>query len=324
MLFYYSLGYLPVTLVIIGLSNIRSESGVYFPLIGQVLFFVITISNSVLAHAEEQSSRARFKAVRAMENTKNNVQNILKNMMPAEVLEAIRNSPAGELPSHQYEAATIAQSDLCGFTALASTLKPQQVVEFISDLFGLFDELTIEFGIYKIETIGDAYIAGQAEKPLTDFNSASSVIQFGIKMVETVTKWSRDRHVHVRCRVGVHHGRCLGGIVGENMQRYHIFGALMQGLEILESTAPEGGVQISQACRDAVENEWSESSPGAGSGFQEEREAPYDPASSRYSFKKREGPQLVTSKGEAHSYDEVGGVTSVVVRDGLNDGSGCL
>eukprot|EP00438_Fugacium_kawagutii_P005497 Skav227041 [mRNA] locus=scaffold72:374131:380220:+ [translate_table: standard] len=48
----------------------------------------------------------------------------------------------------------------------------------------------------------------------------------------------------VSCRVGIAHGECIGGIVGTEMQRYHLFGELMSELEVLESTAPEGCVQV--------------------------------------------------------------------------------
>lgn len=296
MLFYYSLAYIPLSLVIVGFANIRASNGVYFPLIGQVLFVIIAISNSVLSHAEEQSQRSRFKARHATDSTKTRVQDILKSMMPHAVLAEVRKSPAGSLPSHLYEAATIAQSDLCGFTALASTRTPREIVEFVSELFGLFDDLASQYSIYKVETIGDAYIAGQAERPLTTVNSPTSVIRFGIGMVLEVIAWSNRRGLKLACRVGVHHGACLGGIVGADMQRYHIFGALMQGLEVLESTAPEGRVQVSSACHDAVLREWEE-------------ELHSDQV---LEFKIREGSQLVTSKGEVHSFDEVGGCTYVV------------
>jgi class 3 adenylate cyclase len=301
LLFGYSLAYIPLAFVIVGLSNIRSESGIYFPLIGQVLFIIIAMSNSVLSHAEEQSLRARFKAKHAMESTRDRVQHILKNMIPPAVLAELKTNPFSS-PSHKYEAATIAQSDLCGFTALCSVRTPPEVVGFISEIFGLFDDLSRRHHIYKIETVGDAYIAGQAEHPLTSHNSPTQVVIFGMGMVIAVNDWSRKHGHKVRCRVGVNHGACLGGIVGSEMQRYHIFGSLMQGIEILESTAPEGGVQISPSCFEACKNEWAEN---------KERKPLLE-------FTKRTKAQLVTSKGEVHEYEEVGGATYLVVDEGLN------
>merc|ERR1719198_851807 len=114
-------------------------------------------------------------------------------MMPPMVLEQVQSSRSGQTTSlhHQYEMATLAQSDLCGFTKLASTRKPTEVVKFISELFGMFDKLTDQFGVYKVETVGDAYIGGQAEYPLTERNSPSTVIQFGIAMISEVIGWSK-------------------------------------------------------------------------------------------------------------------------------------
>merc|ERR1712113_885772 len=109
-----------------------------------------------------------------------------------------------------------------------------------------------------------------------------------------------DRHstttVEIGLRVGVHHGECIGGIVGTEMQRYHLFGDLMSGVEVLESTAPEGKVQVSQACKEAVEYQMRQE------GITEKVML----------FEMRMEPQLTTSKGEVHTYEEIGGRTYVV------------
>lgn len=202
----------------------------------------------------------------------------------------------GRLPSHPFKEATIAQSDLCGFTALASTRSAGEVVKLLGDLFGRFDVLTEKYSIYKVETVGDAYIAGQAEQPLTITHSPIAVLLFGLAMVNETREWAQDLKEQVTCRVGVHHGACLGGVVGTEMQRYHLFGALMSGVEILESTAPEGGVQVSYACKEAARRAL----------ILERKSEDF------LLFTERKEESLSTSKGEVHSYDEVGGRTFVV------------
>merc|ERR1712032_320550 len=121
--------------------------------------------------------------------------------------------------------------------------------DFINEIFGAFDELAGEYQVYKVETVGDAYLAGVAEQPLTETNMPIQVLLFGLQMVRAVDKWAMSKAVQVSCRVGIHYGECIGGIVGADMQRYHLFGNLLVGLEILESTAPEGRVQVSEACK---------------------------------------------------------------------------
>jgi len=253
--------------------------------------------NAYLARTAESTSRSRFKAKHVMELSQNRIETILNTLLPPMVVEDLRNLPMNaDNPTHVYKYATIAQSDLCGFTKLASTRQPQEVVKFIGELFGLFDELTDKYEIYKVETVGDAYIAGQAETPLTSKNKPINVLLFGLDMVKATHEWSRSMGENVSCRVGVHSGECIGGIVGTEMQRYHLFGGLMRGLEVLESTAPEGRVQVSQACKKFCENQMREENI----------------STEAIKFEARTEPCLKTSKGEEISYDEVDGGTFTV------------
>ncbi|CAK0853222.1 unnamed protein product [Prorocentrum cordatum] len=200
--------------------------------------------------------------------------------------------------SHYYRQATIACSDLVGFTALASARSATEVVELISDLFGRFDRLSDIYRICKIETVGDAYIAGQAAQPLTLVYRPISVVIFAVEIVEAVRSWSSERDIPLDCRVGVHTGECVGGVVGVEMKRYHLFGHLLSTLELLESTAPTGQVHLSSTCQRALEEQASVE------GLCDEVVA----CSSRME------PVLRTSKGEEVPYKDVGGAPTFVVQ----------
>lgn len=282
----------------------------------KLFFFAVTIFGPVLAYEYERSSRLRYRAIVAVETIESRIEDILNTLLPRAVVAEMRMLPPGApMPSHSLERVTVAQSDLCGFTKLASTRSPAEVVRFMSELFGAFDDLATEYRVYKVETIGDAYIAGMAESVLSDTNSPVSVVRFGLAMVSAVQTWSRSLGAAeaVNCRVGIHHGECSGGIVGSDMQRYHLFGELLRGLEVLESTAPEGQVQVSARCRAALEEEL-----GGGcsppSPPEEELGEAVPRGNIRLPFKllRREEAQLRTSKGEIHQFDIVGGRTYLV------------
>jgi len=250
------------------------------------------------AYQEERLVRQQFSSGESVKQALERVERILDTLLPPMVVEQIRDAPNAELPSHRYECATIAQSDLCGFTELASSRDPSEVVNFISEIFGGFDDLTERYAIYKVETVGDAYIAGQAEAPLTHMNSPLRVLTFAWGMVLETRRWSAMKGWNVSCRVGVTTGSCTGGVVGTKMQRYHLFGQIMNELEVMESTAPRGQVQISSSCAEAAQLEGCET----------------------FTFRLRHEEFLLTSKGDKHTYSEVGGPTYLLELSGLLSG----
>jgi len=272
-----------------------------YTLPGKCLFLANIGIACFVAYISEGLSRNRFKAEKTLEKTRKKTTHILDTLMPHLVLEEISSLGPGQEPKpHSYRHATIAQSDLCGFTKLSSEKRPDEVVSFMGELFGMFDDLTDKYDVYKVETVGDAYIAGMAERPLTEKNIPVNVVLFALDMVRAVDRWAQNLGVNVTCRCGIHYGECIGGVVGTGMQRYHLFGGLMAVVEVMESTAPEGRVQVSRACKLEVER------------YMREDESSQLAFDEKIGFDERSEPDLRTSKGEVHTYEEVNGRTFVV------------
>src|SRR5437870_6338670 len=67
---------------------------------------------------------------------------------------------SGEYPiADSFGEVAVLFADLRGFTSLSSRLGPKHLVALLNTVFGQFDQICEKYGIEKIKTIGDAYMA---------------------------------------------------------------------------------------------------------------------------------------------------------------------
>jgi class 3 adenylate cyclase len=180
----------------------------------------------------------------ALENEERKSQQLLTNVFPRAVVPRLR---AGESPiADQFADVTVVFVDMVDFTVLSERLGPKRMVLLLNELFGKFDVAAARFGVEKIETTGDGYLA-VAGAPDTLDAHPRAVADFALATVEAArsTRTSESDHVHIR--IGIHTGPVFAGVIGESRFHYKIFGETVNTASRLQALSQPGRALVSEA-----------------------------------------------------------------------------
>ncbi|SVD45364.1 uncharacterized protein METZ01_LOCUS398218, partial [marine metagenome] len=143
---------------------------------------------------------------------------------------------------------TVLFSDIVGFTPLCAEHTPFEVVNLLNRMYILFDEITDRFGLYKIETIGDAYMV-VGGIPEADPHGVEKVADMALDMLEAMRDFRIDNTPDsdlVQVRLGIHTGPVVGGVVGTKVPLFSVYGDTVNTASRIESTSLPMCINVSQ------------------------------------------------------------------------------
>ncbi|CAB9525726.1 Receptor-type guanylate cyclase gcy [Seminavis robusta] len=160
--------------------------------------------------------------------------------------------------------------DIVGFTKISSELEPRKIANMLDRLYTKFDGLSQEHDIFKVETIGDAYMAVTNLVKDQPGDHASRIANFAVDAIEAAneTLINEDDPFmgHVDIRVGFHTGPVVADVVGSKNPRYCLFGDTVNTASRMESNSKKNRIHCSQAALDQLRIE-SYPLPIASRGF---------------------------------------------------------
>lgn len=180
---------------------------------------------------------------------------LLLNILPNEV--AVELKEKGEALARHYDEVTVLFTDFVDFTFYAEHRTPQALVSELHECFKAFDEIIGRYGLEKIKTIGDAYMA-VAGLPVADAQHARKAamaaldIQAYIKKRQTLLPDSA-----FEIRIGLNSGPVVAGIVGVKKFAYDIWGDTVNTAARMESGGEPGKINISGATYALLKKEFA-------------------------------------------------------------------
>ena len=176
-----------------------------------------------------------------------NQTRLLNDVFPQHIADKLRKGEKIE-PEHR-ECVTIFFSDIVGFTDICSMIDASKVSQMLDRLYTAFDALSGEHKIFKVETIGDAYMAVTNLVEDQPNDHALRIAHFAISAIEAANSTLIDPQSPemgtIKIRVGFHSGPVVANVVGTRNQRYCLFGDTVNTASRMESNSEAGRIHCS-------------------------------------------------------------------------------
>ncbi|HQZ94540.1 MAG TPA: adenylate/guanylate cyclase domain-containing protein [Flavobacteriales bacterium] len=180
-------------------------------------------------------------------------EGLLHNILPEQVAEEIKTK--GYADVNEFETATILFTDFIEFSSISEKLTATELVREIDICWRAFDSIVEKYGVEKIKTIGDAYMA-VGGLPDIQKGDPGRVVLAALEMQEFMAKYRVDRldqqKVFFEMRLGLHTGPVIAGIVGAKKYAYDIWGDAVNTARRMEFCGEAGRVNISRATYEKI------------------------------------------------------------------------
>lgn len=204
-------------------------------------------------YTQEKNERNNFNLKTLGDKELKENENLLIQMMPPHVLDNLENDKA---PTDRLKNVTLIYADIVGFTAWCSGKTPHQVIKMLSNLFTQFDNLCVEFDVYKVHTIGDCYVVMgyTGKRQRNPAQECINVIKMAYKMIDIIQLENLKHSSELNMRIGVHTGEVIAGVIGTSIVRYDIWGPDVLIANKMESNGTPGRVKISEDTMEMLKN----------------------------------------------------------------------
>jgi len=187
---------------------------------------------------------------------KDRSENLLLNILPEEIARELKEK--GKAEARDFEMVSILFTDFKDFTEQGAKLSATELVNEINYCFEAFDAIMEKYGIEKIKTIGDAYMAAGG-LPVSSDDSVKKTVLAALEMQEFISKRKSEtdtpgKHVF-EMRAGIHTGPVVAGIVGVKKFQYDIWGDTVNTASRMESSGQVGLVNISQTTYELLKDD---------------------------------------------------------------------
>ena len=173
-----------------------------------------------------------------IEAEKLRVDELLHVLLPDVVVAELKAT--NTVKPRRYDNVAVLFADIVGFTSYCDRRDPEEVIPHLQKMVEVFEELTQQYDLEKIKTIGDSYMTtGGLLRRLP--NPVLNCIKCGLDMVAVAPTLP----THWKVRVGIHVGPVVAGVVGRRQYLFDVWGDTVNTAARIEGVGVPDAVNIS-------------------------------------------------------------------------------
>lgn len=154
-----------------------------------------------------------------------------------------------------FDEVTVLFGDIVGFTEFASSVSATELVYMLNEIFSEFDQLVDFYGLEKIKTIGDSYMA-VGGLPIPRIDHAEAIAEMSLEMQKSICKYKRPDGRPFELRIGIHTGQAIAGVIGKKKFIYDLWGDTVNIASRMESQGISGCIQLTEVTYQILKNKY--------------------------------------------------------------------
>jgi adenylate cyclase len=213
------------------------------------------LSHQVLAQLElrrklieyRQIIRELDQARQEAATEKAHAEDLLRNVLPAPIADELTRN--GRVQPKYTRSATILFADIQGSTLLAEQTEPARLISLLDEYFSALDEIGVRYGLEKVKTVGDAYMAVAgvfSPDRRHSIDVCLAALEMRAHLDHLKERCERIGENAMQLRIGIHTGPVISGVVGSRRITFDIWGDAVNTAWFMEAFGVAGRINISE------------------------------------------------------------------------------
>ena len=188
-------------------------------------------------------------------------EKLLQNVLPGSIVKRLKAQHEFVLNNtnnvivDSFSNVSVLFADIVGFTKFSETVSGELLVNVLNEIFNHFDGITDKWGLEKIKTIGDCYMAAAGiPEPLPDH--AERAAHMAIEMLKIMNTLSKKSHHQLHLRIGISSGSAVAGVIGKRKFTYDLWGDVVNTASRMESHGIADRIHISDSTKNELDSQF--------------------------------------------------------------------